>query len=289
MPAPEKPLPEPLRRYREATFHTRPGSVLRSAEQAIEFVNQRGFVLFWPNKGLDFPSLWCAVAGDRPVADNQDDPAHITWRWKDDLLGKNRWYYAKIIRQRSTIVSLEMLPFFYALSPNYGSPEEDYLIAYEDGLLSSEEKTVYEAILMNGPLDTLTLREAAGLAASESSSRFNRAINLLQRDFRILPVGVSDRGAWHYSFIYEATHRQFPGLAAQASDLGEDDARFQILKTYLFSLGAAGISQMKKFFQWPDVAIRRVLDRLIQDKNVIAVESPDQSGEEWFTITGLNE
>jgi hypothetical protein len=285
MPAPEKPLPKTLLRYRESTFNIRPGRSLRSAEQAIKFVNQRGFILFWPNKGLDFPNLWCAVAGDRPVSDNHDDPAHITWRWKDDLLGKNRWYYAKIIRQRSTIVSLEMLPFFYALSPNYGNPEEDYLLAYEDGLLSSEEKSVYEAILKYGPLDTLTLREAAGLASSENSSRFTRAVNLLQRDFRVLPVGVSDRGAWHYSFIYEATHRQFPGLVAQASDLSEDDAHRHILINYLLSMGAAGISQMKKFFQWEDITIRRALDRLMQDRDVIAAEPPVQSGEEWFTIT----
>jgi hypothetical protein len=287
MPVPEKLFPERLRRYRETTFNTRPGSALRSAEQAIQFVKRRGYILFWPNKGLDFPSLWCAVAGDRLVSDNHDDPAHKTWRWKDDMLGKNRWYYAKIIRQRSTIISLEMLPFFYALSPNYGSPEEDYLIAYQDGLLSNEEKIVYETILKNGPLDTLTLRESAGLAASESSSRFNRALNLLQRDFRILPVGVSDRGAWHYAFIYEASHRQFPGLVTQAKTISDDVARKQILKAYLLALGVASIKQMHKFFQWSDYSIRQTLQGLIDEMFVAPTASPTQSGEEWFTITGL--
>jgi len=280
-------LPESLRQYREKTFNTCPDYALRSAKQAIYFVEQRGFVFFWPNKGLDFPSLWCAVAGDRPVPDNHEDPAHITWSWKDDLLGKNRWYYAKIIRQRSTIVSLEMLPYFYALSPNYGNPEEDYLLSYEDGLLSSEEKAVFEAILKYGSLDTITLREAAGLTTSKSSSRFNRAINLLQRDFRILPVGVSDRGAWHYSFIYNATHRQFPNLVAQAQSISEKKARTQIIQSYLFSLGTASISQMKKFFQWPESAIRQALLVAIQNGEAVFDQSLSQCGEEWFTITQL--
>ncbi|MCK7520523.1 MAG: hypothetical protein MZV64_23930 [Ignavibacteriales bacterium] len=51
--------------------------------QASTFVNRRGFVFFWPISGIDLPSLWTAVAGDRPVADKHDDPGHITWGWKD--------------------------------------------------------------------------------------------------------------------------------------------------------------------------------------------------------------
>ena len=80
------------------------------------------------------------MAGDRPVADAHDDPGHVSWGWKDTLLGQKRVYYARVIKKRNTFLSLEALPYFYALSPNYGSPEEDYLIDYEAGRLTAEAR-----------------------------------------------------------------------------------------------------------------------------------------------------
>ncbi len=287
MADPDKRGSEILFRYREKTFKTCPEIALRNERDAIKYVNERGFILFWPNKDLVFPNLWHAVAGDRPVADNHDDSAHITWRWKDNQLGKKRWYYAKIIRQRSTMVSLDLLPNFYALSPNYGDPEQDYLLSYENGELSSEEKTVYESLLQKGPLDTITLRESAGLASATNNSRFNRALNLLQRDFRIVPIGISDRGAWHYSFIYDVTHRQFPELPFLSQSIQEIDAQMRILKSYLRSLGTSNIQQIKKFFQWSEPAIRKALDGLINNEDILPNPVVDQSVQEWFTIKQL--
>jgi len=70
---------------------------VRTKEQAIAYVEERGFVYFWPIKGVMMPSLWQAVAGDRPVASEHDDPGHVTWGWKDGLLGERLWYYAKVL------------------------------------------------------------------------------------------------------------------------------------------------------------------------------------------------
>ncbi len=80
------------------------------------------------------------MAGDRPVADAHDDPGHATWGWKDGALQKKIWYYGKILRHKATIISLEIAPYFYALSENYGLPEEDYLIAYHEGRLTQSAK-----------------------------------------------------------------------------------------------------------------------------------------------------
>ncbi len=45
-------------------------------------------------------------------------PAMVTWGWKDDSLGKTIWYYGKILRRKATFISLEVAPYFYALSEN---------------------------------------------------------------------------------------------------------------------------------------------------------------------------
>ena len=105
--------------YRQYTYRCRAERRINSKTEAIDFVNQRGFVFFWPIKAAPLPSLWCAAAGDRPVLNDHDDPGHITWRWKDDLLGSRKWYYAKILRRKSTIISLELADSFGAQAHRY--------------------------------------------------------------------------------------------------------------------------------------------------------------------------
>ena len=183
-------------------------------------MNARGFVYFWPIKGIDLPALWTAVAGDRPVADEHDDPGHVTWGWKDGALDKKIWYYGKILRRKATIISLEAAPYFYALSENYGSPEEDYLISYHEGRLTQSAKQIYETLLDSGALNTIDLRRLAKLANAKESE-FNKGLEQLQSDFKILPIGVSEAGAWRYSHIYELTSRHFPDLPAQARAISE--------------------------------------------------------------------
>lgn len=276
-----------IERYREDTFRFDPRRQLRSEDEAIRFVIERGFIFFWPITGYQFPSLWGAVAGNRPVPNQHDDPAHVTWRWKDNLLGKGIWYYAKVLRQKSTIISLDLLPSFYALSPNYGEPEQDYLLAYQDGTLSLEEKLVYEAILEHGPLDSIMLRTQSRLSSNENVSRFNRALNLLMRDFRILPVGVAEAGTWNYAFVYDAVHRHFPELAQKARLIDESSARSNILRSYFLSVGAEQTSTIKKLLQWPVSLIDRSLDILIQSDFVVnQVKFTGKVGE-WWILTSL--
>ncbi len=201
--------PEIIRAFRRKTFRYDPSSRVKSREEAVQFVNERGFIFFWPIKGIPMPSLWVAAAGDRPVADEHDDPGHITWRWKDESLGKGDWYYGRVLAHKNCMISNDMLPYFYALSPNYGEPEIDYLEDYDRGLLPLEARNVYEVLLKEGPLDSISLRKAAHLSGSGSESRFNKALDILQTTFRIVPCDTSTKGAWHYSFVYDAFHRHF--------------------------------------------------------------------------------
>lgn len=254
---------ESLKKHRAITFNTQSGLRLASPEQAVEFVNQRGFVFFWPVKGWDCPSLWVAAAGDRPVPDEHDDPGHITWGWKDGMLGLRRWYYARCIARRNAMISLDILPHFYALSPNYGDPESDVQDEYIRGVMRLETKQVFDALLREGPLDTLALRKAARLASPESEGRFNRALDELQMGFRVLPVGISQAGAWRYAFVYDLVHRHYPNLIAQAHLISESDARLNILQTHLKNVGAVQEASLVRMFRWRTEDTRRSIDTLI--------------------------
>jgi hypothetical protein len=271
-----------LQSLRKRTFHLPPAKRLSSPSQALTFVNTHGFIYFWPIKGMDLPSLWTAVAGDRPVADKHDDPGHITWGWKDDALDKKIWYYAKILRGKATMVSLDIAPFFYALSENYGAPEEDYLIAYHEGRLTHSSKQVYETLLDNGALNTLDLRRKAKLSNAKDSE-FNKALEQLQKDFKILPVGVAQAGAWKYSHVYEITTRHFPALSEQARKITESQARAQLLELYFSMLGAAQLRDVMKLFGWSGEITDRTLNKLLEQNLLVKTDHPKQLGE-WIAL-----
>jgi len=278
-----------LTAYRARTFRTQPGLRLTQREQAVDFVNERGFVYFWPIRDTLLPSLWVAVAGDRPVADQHDDPGHITWGWKDALLGSREWYYAKVLRKKATMIAMPVASYFYALSENYGSPEEDYLTIYEQGRLTQEAKAVYEAILDNGPLDTIALRKAARLSSPESEARFNKAVADLQADFKLVPVAVAEAGAWRYAFVYDIVARHYPEIPEKARWINETSARRELTRHYFQSVGAAQVSDVVKLFHWKVSQVEQAVGELAQSGLLdLGIQMENQRGE-WLALAELME
>ena len=281
-----------LKAHRARTFNLPPSKPLASPDQALDYVNARGFIYFWPIKGIDFPSLWTAVAGDRPVPNEHDDPGHVTWRWKDNALDQRMWYYAKVLRRKATMISLEAAPYFYALTENYGDYREDYLIPYEDGRLPQGAKQVYEAILDNGPLHTIDLRRLARMSNAKDSE-FNKALEVLQADFKILPIGVAQAGSWNYAFIYEIAARYWPDLAEEARQISEPEARTKLLALYFQSVGAAQMRDVNKTFQWGSALSERAVKRLAATgavlEGVARGDKPPLRGQagEWLALREL--
>ena len=183
------------------------------------------------------------------------------------------------------MISLEIAPYFYALSENYGSPDEDYLLAYEEGRLTQSAKQVYETLLNEGSLNTLDLRKAAKLSNAKDSE-FNKALEVLQADFKILPVGVAQAGAWKYSHIYEIVPRHFPSLPEQARKIGENVARAKLLELYFESVGAATEPDAAKLFGWKKELLARAIAGLVQKKIIVESEHPKQKGK-WLALPKL--
>ncbi|MCF6277535.1 MAG: winged helix DNA-binding domain-containing protein [Anaerolineales bacterium] len=277
---------EKLRAHRTQTFNLPPLNPLSSPAEANRFVDARGFVYFWPIKGIDFPNLWTAVAGERPVPTQHDDPGHITWGWKDNALDRRIWYYAKILRKKATMIALDVVPYFYALSENYGDYREDHLIPYEEGRLTHAAKQLYEAILDNGPLHTIELKQAARLTNAKASE-FDLALATLQSGFKILPIGVAKAGAWKYAFTYELTARYWPDLVEEARFIGENAAREKLLELYFQSAGAARMRDVNRLFQWGKPVTVRALERLVEKGSVISGLAQDDKAGEWLVLPEL--
>jgi hypothetical protein len=270
-----------IKAYRRKTY--RPGAI-RTRAEAIAFVRKRGFVYFWPIQGVELPSLWVAVAGDRPVPSEHDDAGHVTWGWKDSLLGKRRWYYAKLLRKKATLIGLEAAPYFYALTENYGSLEDDYLIQYEAGRMTQEAKRIYETLLKEGPLDTVALRRAVWLSSDGGKSSFDRALLELQAEMKILPVGVAEAGAWHYAFIYDLVPRHLPQIPEQARQIAEPQARAKLLELYFQSVGAAPPGEIRKLFGWRKPDLDQALEGLLAARVLQAGVSVGTGREQWLAL-----
>ncbi|MBA4384435.1 MAG: hypothetical protein C0410_06840 [Anaerolinea sp.] len=276
-----------IKHHQEKTFRTLNASKLRSPQDAVKFVNDRGFIFFWPVKGITMPSLWCGVAGDRPVADGHDDPGHISWSWKDQMLDKRVWYYGRILRKRNTIISLQTAPYFYALSPNFGEPELEISDQYREGLIPLEVKLIFEALLDKGPLDSLALRREAHLSGPNSNTPFNRALDILQRDFKVMPTAIAEVGTWKYAFVYDLTHRYHPELLEQSRFISENQARDHLVTCFFNSVGAASEKQVQTLFGWTQQEAQKTIYRLQKSDLLSApIELEDTSGQ-FVCLTSL--
>ena len=267
---------EQFLRQRELNYRRTPERRLHTVEEARAFVEDVGFCHFWPIKGVETPNLFHAIAGRvRPVPMEHDDPdISKCWGWKDQSLDKRWWYYAKFLRRRATLISLEMFPYFYALSENYGSLD-DYLQEYEDGLMTAEAKAIYEAILEHGPLDTVRLRREAHMSAQSAKSRFDRALVELQVGLKVMPVGVARTGAWNYAFTYELLSRWLPELPQRARPIKRIEARRAVVLRYLENVAVADRKMIGKVFhvlRWTKRELDRTIAVLLEEGKVRETE-----------------
>ena len=275
---------ELISEQRNNNYLRTPERRIRTVDAARDFVQAIGFCHLWPIKDIETPNLFHAIAGRvRHVPNAHNDPdLSKCWSWKDQSLDKRWWYYGKLLRRRSTLVSLDLLPTFYACSENYGDLH-DYLEEYRSGQMSAEAKRIYEALLDRGPLDTIQLRRESRMSAESAKSRFGRAMVELQVGLKVLPVGVARTGAWNYAFVYELLQRWFPSVPEQARDIRRSVARRTLVAHYLDAVVAADRKMVQKVFHvlnWTQGELDRTIAALLEDGSVRERELEGTKGQQ---------
>jgi len=249
---------EHLAAWRDARYHRRPDLKLQTEAQARVFVDEVGLSLLFPVQGIELPNLWDAINGQvRAVPSHHDDyELGLTWNWKDTLPTRREVYYGKLLRKKATLVSLALLPYFYALSGNLGDLEEDVRAPYEAGRLNNDARLVYEALLRGGAMTTNQMRRATFMEGPATNSRFEGAVVELQAGLKIVKVGISDANSWKYCYVYDLLPRALPEPVAAARHITEREALRTILARYLETVGAAPPKAVERLFGWPaeDVA-----------------------------------
>src|SRR3974377_177038 len=112
---------------REMRYRRRMNLRVTTKEEAVEFVKDVGFCFLFPIQKIELPSLWDAIAGRvvKTYPNHSGYEIERSWGWKDDALDKRLWFYGKLIRAKATLISLDFLSNFYALSENFGDFEHD--------------------------------------------------------------------------------------------------------------------------------------------------------------------
>ncbi len=159
------------------------------------------------------------------------------------------------------MVSLEVLPHFYALSERVGDLD-DYLLGYETGRLSREARQIADSLASNGAQHTVSLRRLAHLSSDGSKGRFDKAINDLQRGLWVVPIGVAEAGAWRYAFIYELFERWLPEVVDEARSITRPQAQDHLAARWLEALGAAPAKDLQRLLGWSRDDAERALERL---------------------------
>ncbi len=252
---------------REIRYRRRMNLRVTTQQQAIEFVKDMGFCFLFPIQKLEMPSLWDAIAGRvvKTYPDHKGYEIERTWGWKDESLDKKWWYYGKLLRDKATLISLDFLPNFYALSENFGDFEHDYLEEYKTGQITSEAKQVYEALLKNGALDAVRLRREAHLSTDANKGRFDKALTDLQTGLKVLPIGIAPVGAWRYAFIYEVLPRWYPQIPAEARKISRVEARRHILDRYMRNVIFTTIPAASRLFRWSIAETQQAAEALAAD------------------------
>ena len=109
------------------------------------------------------------------------------------------------------------------------------------------------------------------MSGESAKSRFNRGLVELQVGLKVLPVKVSQAGAWRYAFVYEIVQRHYPDLPDQARHIKRSEARRALVLQYLDNVVATDRKMIGKVFhvlKWTPTELDRTIAALCQE-NVV--------------------
>jgi hypothetical protein len=235
----------------ERWWRTRPP--VRTIQRAAAFVEDVGFALLFPSRGMELPSLWEAVS-ERSVdaAELEWGPdLERLWGWKDELPKRGLAWYGKFLRGKPSLLSPALLADLY---PRSGD-EDDFI---RSGL-SPDARRIAEVVLVGGPTSATDLRQILGAEGPRGRARTDKVLRELGRALVLTNFGVEQQAAGWPSAVLELTTRAF--------DVGSrrDSAarRLQATERFLDTMIAARPYELGNAFGWRADPARAALDQLV--------------------------
>ena len=248
---------------RNHVYRRTPERRLHREREALSFINEVGFCFLFSAEGSEAPTLFEAILGEPSDWTGQHDrETGLVWRWKDSLPVAKKCFYGKLLRAKPVLVSLDLFPYFYAVSGNYGDLDQ-YLQEYQDGKVSLAAKQIYEALLYHGAMPTSHLRRQSNLAGKDNARAFERGLVELQVSLKITKTGISEANRWHYCYVYDLLPRWLPDQVEQGLAIKSRDAYPVILRQYLRTVIVSTPDAILRLFGWPPETVERAITTLV--------------------------
>ena len=169
--------------YRDQRWRREGMRQIETAPDAERFIEQIGFTACLTDSRRPGPSLYVAVCGRRDAVMHRnvqkDEEASLTWRLKDELVGRGRVYYAKLARGKTMFLAPRMIPYFHAIWGVRRSEEKQRL--------SRHARAVLHVLRKEWEMSTMDLRNESGVKDRQA---FTRAVDELQAAMIVVPSEV---------------------------------------------------------------------------------------------------
>jgi hypothetical protein len=219
-------LPEEIESYRDRTWRREPDRRIEDAYAAEQFIDSIGFCAALTDSRRPGPSLFIAVCGRRdahlPRNVQKDPESSLTWVLKDEVMRRGKIYYAKLARGRSTFLTRRLIPYFQSV---WGIPNRK-----EARLLSPEAKAVLKVLRREWELSTRELQQASAI---QERATFLRALDELQRSFKVIPSEVVYQP--RFTYIWTVGEGRFP--VELATVIPREEALGEIARSFLQGAG----------------------------------------------------
>jgi hypothetical protein len=219
-------LPEAVENYRDRFWRREPELRVEDVMAAERLIESVGFCSALTDSRRPGPSLYIAVCGRRdahaPRNVQKDPEMSLAWTIKDELARRGRVYYGKQRGNRSVFISRRLIPHFNAL---FGVDRRR-----EKVVLSTEARDVLGVLRKEWEMSTRDLREASGV---KERARFTRALDELQRTFKVIPGEIVYLPK--FTYIWALAEGRFRDELRQ--NISRDAALTEIARAYLKTAG----------------------------------------------------
>ena len=269
------PRNESIEKWRDLVQRREEKLAVHTRRQAMNFIYKVGFCYIFRASSPEIPSLWHAVHGVRP--DHADelikDPERSSFLWelKASLPASREVYVGKLILQRPTVISLEFVPHFVAVSGRTGE-RDDYVRDSQRGTLSPLARHIMDLFRRRAHLTTAKIRELLGRSGSSSRASIEQALGELQGKMYIGRGGdahTPEAAGW------SPVHVLFPKEIRRSRRITPEHARSVILERHFRNLLVTTLPEIRHTFRWTRQEIYQALGDLHR-KGIVGNEEPGE-------------
>ena len=277
---------EEIERWRDRVYRRQPKLAVTTKQQALDFINHVGFCFAFKSENSELPCLWHAACGMRdpvmPRHTHHDPYLSFVWEMKNILPFEGKIYYGKLLKRRPTMISLEYLPYFYALSERTGLKDE-YLKEFMRGKLTATARDIMEALSESSPQVTKGLKLATGNHTRGQRARFDKAISELQTTMFIVKVAEHHEP---FTFEWAPMRESFPAQIKKARQISSEFARLKILEKYFQDQLVGTVDSIYRLFRWNKQVIYQTLGQLVQKGVVTSNIKIEGKDHRYYSLIG---